>query len=205
MTRANTISPVIPRQPRAIATRARLLEIVEEIVATDGADAVTTTRVATEAGTAVGTIYRYFEDRNAMLLETYDATVSRLVSSCQLALDQLPATMPISEAASQLLNIYLEATEKLPAHAALLAEMRRIRPQESGHPHESNEIADTLISPFLKRFVPQTKISAIHLRIIATIVVALVDLHIVTRDPHDRNSVRAELEAHLQLILSRLG
>lgn len=204
MTRPDASNPVIPQQPRAIATRARLLEIVEAIVAKDGADAVTTTRVAAEAGTAVGTIYRYFEDRNAMLLGAYDATVLRLVASCQSALDQLPASMPIAKAATQLLNIYLEASEKLPAHASLLAEMRRIRPLEHGHPHESTELAETVISPFLQRFAPNTVSSAIHLRIIGTVLVTLVDLYIVTSDPHERACVRTELEAHLHLMLSRM-
>lgn len=204
MIRATPSSPIIPQQPRAIATRARVLEIVETIVARDGADHVTTTRVAAEAGTAVGTIYRYFEDRNAMLLDAYDAIVLRLVSCCQAALDELPASMPIAQAASELLNIYLEASEKLPAHAALLAEMRRIRPFENGHPRESTELAETVISPFLQRFAPGSENSAIRLRIIGTILVTMVDLYLVTSDPLERATVRTELEAHLQLMLCRL-
>lgn len=205
MSRSTTSSPIVPRQPRAIATRARLLEIVESIVAKEGSDAVTTTRVAAEAGSAVGTIYRYFEDRNAMLLGAYDAIVLRLVSCCQAALDELPASMPIAQAASELLKIYLEASEQLPAHAALLAEMRRIRPFENGHPHESRELAETVVSPFLQRFAPDTENSGIRLRIIGTILVTLVDLYLVTSDPLERATVRTELEAHLQLMLSRLN
>ena len=56
----------------------------------DGAEAVTTTRVAQQSGVAVGTIYRYFTDRNELLLAAYDATVTRIVAACASSIGRHP-------------------------------------------------------------------------------------------------------------------
>ena len=77
---------------------------MERIVAEEGADAVTTTRVAAEAGTAVGTIYRYFADREAMLLEAYDATVARLVELCSDEFGAVPRGAPVEETSRRLID-----------------------------------------------------------------------------------------------------
>jgi AcrR family transcriptional regulator len=76
---------IAPRQPRAVETRQRLLNAVESLVVAEGPAAVTTTRIAAHTSVAVGTIYRYFADREALLLAAYDATVERIVAQCAAA------------------------------------------------------------------------------------------------------------------------
>ena len=82
MSPSTAATMIAPRQTRAKKTRDALLGAVERIVAAEGAEAVTTTRIAVETGVAVGTIYRYFDGREALLLSAYDATVARIVASC---------------------------------------------------------------------------------------------------------------------------
>ncbi|EFC86419.1 TetR/AcrR family transcriptional regulator [Parafrankia sp. EUN1f] len=56
-----------PQQARGRAKLARMLAAADQIMATEGADAVTTTRLAAEAGISVGTVYRYLPHRGAVI------------------------------------------------------------------------------------------------------------------------------------------
>jgi AcrR family transcriptional regulator len=58
---------VIPRQARGRDKLARVLEAADHILATDGVEAVTTTRVAIESSVSVGSVYRYLPNRDAIL------------------------------------------------------------------------------------------------------------------------------------------
>ena len=56
-----------PVQARGRDKLARMLEVADRLIATEGADAVTTTRIAAEAGISVGSVYRYLPNRNAII------------------------------------------------------------------------------------------------------------------------------------------
>ncbi|WP_053386199.1 TetR/AcrR family transcriptional regulator [Leucobacter japonicus] len=57
----------LPSQARSEAKVARMLEVAQRIITTDGAEAATTTRIAAEADVSVGTIYRFFASREGLL------------------------------------------------------------------------------------------------------------------------------------------
>jgi AcrR family transcriptional regulator len=57
-----------PQQQRAIETTNRILEAAYDIVAYDGFQALTTNSVAERAGVNIRSVYRYFEDKNAIIL-----------------------------------------------------------------------------------------------------------------------------------------
>jgi AcrR family transcriptional regulator len=57
-----------PQQQRAIETTNRILEAAYDIVAYDGYQVLTTNSVAERAGVNIRSVYRYFEDKNAILL-----------------------------------------------------------------------------------------------------------------------------------------
>lgn len=57
-----------PRQKRAAFTVAAIIDAARELLLKHGADAVTTRQVAARAGVAVGTLYQYFPDRDAILM-----------------------------------------------------------------------------------------------------------------------------------------
>lgn len=195
-----------PRQQRAIETRANLLAAVESIVAAEGPDAVTTTRVAAETDVAVGTIYRYFVDREQMLLEAYDATVDRLVSICRAALDEMPANAPVAEVSRRLLDIYLDAADAIPAHAGLLAAMRRLRPLDAAEAANGNRIIDEIVAPFFARFTGgATAADPLRLHVVNTVIGTLVDIYLMTPDPDARAVLREEIEAHALFMIGRMG
>lgn len=202
---ARTLS--VPRQPRALETRRRLLECVERLVAAHGPSAVTTTRLAAETGMSVGTIYRYFADRDALLLSAYDATVERIVSECAASFDRLPDTLTPADAARALLGSYLAAASAIPAHAGLLAAMRATRPIEADQ-HGENEpgIVARLFLPFLARYLPPgATIGPARLGFLSVMVGTMVDLYLVTPDETARAILKAEIEAHVALMVERLA
>jgi len=196
--------PVQPRRSRGLKTRAALLDAVEKLVALEGPDAVTTTRIAGETGVSVGTIYRYFSDREALLLAAYDATVGRIVARCVAALSVLPADTPPADAARLLLSRYLDEAEAIPAHAGLLAAMRAIRPIEADQ-SGGNEVSITanLLAPFLEKFAPGAVIDTARLHFINVLIGTMVDLYLVTPDQGERLCLRAEIDAHTLLALER--
>lgn len=195
----------IPVQNRALRTRAALLTAVEALVASEGAGAVTTTRVADAAGVSVGTLYRYFADRDDLLLAAYDATVERIVATCAGALESLPGTIGIEEAARRLLAVYLEAAEAIPSHARLLKAMRAIRPVEADHSDERSGVVGEILAPFFVRFAASgTAVDPMRLNLLNVLMGTLVDLYLVTRTPEDRATLRREIEAHMLLAVARL-
>ncbi|MDY6996573.1 MAG: helix-turn-helix domain-containing protein [Actinomycetota bacterium] len=61
-----------PQQQRAREQRRRLLETAGMLIAARGAGAVTTQAIADAAHVSIGTVYRYFPDRMAILAELVD-------------------------------------------------------------------------------------------------------------------------------------
>ena len=56
-----------PRTPGGHATGAAILEAARRVVAAEGIDGCTTRALADHAGVSIGTVYRYFADRSAVL------------------------------------------------------------------------------------------------------------------------------------------
>lgn len=205
MMRAPSPGPrtVQPRQKRARKTRAALLAAVERIAAAEEAEAVTTTRVAAETGMAVGTIYRYFADREGLLLAAYDATVARIVEACAARLEALDAAMPTAQAAQHMLAAYLEAADAIPAHANLLRAMRAIRPVGSEQGGNEAVIVTGLLEPFLVKFAGTEAPAPERLHFMSVLLGTLVDLYLVTPEGAERARLRDEIEAHMLLALTR--
>lgn len=198
-----TTAKAEPVQERALRTRAALLAATEELVTDRGIEAVTTTSVAAAAGCSVGTLYRYFADREALLLAAYDATVRRIVARCATELAALPAGTPAPEAARLLLGIYLAAAEAIPSHSGLLRAMRSIRPIEAEEGGDRNHVVHDIVAPFLARFAPDRPTDPLRLRLLNVLLGTLVDLYLVTPDPDARTRLRQDLEAHVLLALER--
>lgn len=198
-----TTAKAEPVQERALRTRAALLAATEELVTDRGIEAVTTTSVAAAAGCSVGTLYRYFVDREALLLAAYDATVRRIVARCASELAALPAATPAPEAARLLLGIYLTAAEAIPSHSGLLRAMRSIRPIEAEEAGDRNHVVHDIVAPFLARFAPDRPADPPRLHLLNVLLGTLVDLYLVTPDPDARTRLRQDLEAHVLLALER--
>jgi AcrR family transcriptional regulator len=65
-----------PRQQRAVETRARILEAAAEVFTEHGYSAGTTNRIADRAGMSVGSLYQYFPNKDAILVELVEAHIA---------------------------------------------------------------------------------------------------------------------------------
>ncbi len=57
----------VPAQARSRARLRRVLDAADEVLAQEGAAAMTTTRIALAAGVPIGSVYRYFPDKETIV------------------------------------------------------------------------------------------------------------------------------------------
>lgn len=84
-----------PQQARSRARVERMLEAADRILATEGFEALTIRRIATEAGVPVGSIYQFFPDKGAIvdhLARTYIADFEALMAGLVAEADDLVDT-----------------------------------------------------------------------------------------------------------------
>src|ERR1035437_2224075 len=86
-----------PVQKRAEFTVKAIIDAAHELLLKQGVDAVTTRQVAERASVAIGTLYQYFPDRDAILMQL-----------AYMIMDE-----EVSKAAHHLANIYRHSLEEL--------------------------------------------------------------------------------------------
>jgi len=102
----------LPRQPRSRATVNVLLEAAAQVFTREGA-AATTNRIAARAGLSIGTLYRYFPDKESLLRvlaqhHIADAS-SRLEDACtRLRADPLPFEDTMRALATVVVELHAE-------------------------------------------------------------------------------------------------
>ena len=74
-----------PQQARSRARIARVLDSAERLLIREGAEALSTSRVAAEAGISVGSLYQYFPDKGAI----FDALARRYLDEFEGLMDEL--------------------------------------------------------------------------------------------------------------------
>ncbi|MEX2537795.1 MAG: helix-turn-helix domain-containing protein [Actinomycetota bacterium] len=84
-----------------MARHSQYLETAMRIVTTDGQQALTMQRVADELNCAVGTIYRYFPSKDALVAEVQRAALDLLLASYLLGQSQLDAFLAEREVESR--------------------------------------------------------------------------------------------------------
>jgi AcrR family transcriptional regulator len=79
-----------PRKPRADAerNRQRLMEVAKEVFAERGSD-VTLDEIAKRAGVGIGTLYRHFSSRDAMLHAVYRHEVKQIADAAATLLESM--------------------------------------------------------------------------------------------------------------------
>jgi AcrR family transcriptional regulator len=67
-----------PKQQRSRQTVEAVLEAVQRVLKRQGAEAVTTNRIAEAAGVSIGSLYQYFPDKQAIFTALYDRHVDEV-------------------------------------------------------------------------------------------------------------------------------
>ena len=111
-----TTARKLPQQQRAREMRRRLLDSTRTLIAKRGIDALSTQAIADTAHVSIGTVYRYFPDRAAILAELVDEATRNisfeLVRGVSAAMDR-----EVTEATRIVVDTLTTAYEK---HAPIL-------------------------------------------------------------------------------------
>jgi AcrR family transcriptional regulator len=101
-------------QARAKARRDMIIARTEDILARDGIEAITTTAVAREAGIPVGSIYRYFKDRNDIIGLLHQVAYDDVVGTVANALEQMEPGQGFRKTHEQLIRVFWRAARSHP-------------------------------------------------------------------------------------------
>ncbi|KZX70826.1 hypothetical protein A3724_09640 [Alcanivorax sp. HI0033] len=81
-----------PSQPRALRTVERIIAATDELVLTQGLDALTTNKVAEQANVNIATLYQYFPNKQALLSAVVQRYLNDLTRGLNDMLDGLGDT-----------------------------------------------------------------------------------------------------------------
>ncbi|MFE8697880.1 TetR/AcrR family transcriptional regulator [Cytobacillus sp. FJAT-53684] len=106
--------PIIPKQERAQQKRSALLESGRSLFIEKGYEQTTTKDIASHAGVATGTFYRYFSDKRQLLLSLLEDKLDKLMPPEPNWMHQNPEQLLAS-----LLENYTKSLETMGIHRVL--------------------------------------------------------------------------------------
>lgn len=113
-----------PRQARSAVTVEAIFDATIQVLMSDGASRLTTTRVAERAGVSVGTMYQYFPNKQALLYAVLQRHLGIIADAVEAACRQLHG-QPLAAIADGLADAYLAAVRIEASRALYLASSER--------------------------------------------------------------------------------
>jgi AcrR family transcriptional regulator len=101
-----------PKQVRSHAIVQAIVEAGRRLLAEEGAASLTTNQIAERAGVSIGSLYRYFPNREAILAAIYNADTSREAADLHSAPDAIDSP-PLLEALVAIVDFQLERQRRL--------------------------------------------------------------------------------------------
>jgi len=145
--RKRKIARNAPKQERSRETVNAILEAAVRIFEREGTEAATTTRVAEVAGVSVGTLYQYFENREAIIDALQDREFERATEFMQDVLSG-DATRGPREVARAVIEGLHQLYARSPAlHRVLVVEGLQVTPADRVHAFDTRVVG--LIRAFL--------------------------------------------------------
>jgi AcrR family transcriptional regulator len=139
-----------PVQARSTARLAALLDAAAQVIDEIGYERLTTAMVAERAGASIGTVYRYFPDRIAVLQSLAARNFERVGDQAVQTIVSTSATT-WSAALAEVFETITEAFRSEPGFASLrLGDVIDLRPAE-GEPMNS-VLADRMFDALVERF-----------------------------------------------------
>ncbi len=102
-----------PKQLRSHAIVSAIVEAGRCLLREKGAGSLTTNRIAERAGVSIGSLYRYFPNRDGILAAIYDADTTREVADLRAAPDWTTDSPPLQEAVVAIVDFQLERQRRL--------------------------------------------------------------------------------------------
>lgn len=108
-----------PKQARAKATYDAVLQATAQLLVEEGADGITTNRVAKKAGVSIGSLYQYFPNKEALFVALLQGHIEKMLGILTGAVDEL-FELPIEEAVRSYIQGMMQAhADEAELHAAL--------------------------------------------------------------------------------------
>ncbi len=104
------------RSPKQVRSRAIVDAIVQagrELLAAEGERSLTTNRIAERAGVSIGSLYRYFPNKDAVLGAIYDADTGRQVADLRANQSWPIDRAPLRDAVVAIVDFQLERHQRL--------------------------------------------------------------------------------------------
>lgn len=162
-----------PVQARSTARLTRLLDAAAEVIDEIGFERLTTAMVAERAGASIGTVYRYFPDRIAVLQSLSVRTLNEVLADITTAMgDEAHSTWWQAVEAS--IDVTVKAfSERKGFRSLRFGDVIDIRPAESDRTNNSI-IADAMARLLAERFGLKHDDLAFRLEVAGEIVDALL-------------------------------
>jgi len=184
----------LPAQRRSRERRERILEAAARVFAKVGTGGATMDAIALEAGTSIGSLYRFFRDKEAIfktLHESHFETSRRFIAS--LATEELLA-LPWEDAVRTAIDGFFAFALSDPGFRAVWASL-----SFTGAMVEEGEVVNRevalQIAPILARVFPG--VAPAKVPTVATLIVEVVSgmsLAVARREGQERDAVLAELK-----------
>jgi AcrR family transcriptional regulator len=145
-----------PVQARSTARLTALLDAAAAVVDEIGYERLTTAMVAERAGASIGTVYRYFPDRIAVLQALSGRNFERVIERVRTSLAD-PKYTTWMDALSSTFDIFVDAFTSEPGFASLrTGDVLDLRPATTPTTRNS-EVAEVVMDALVERFdLPDT-------------------------------------------------
>jgi AcrR family transcriptional regulator len=126
MEKLNTSPRKAPRQDRSRETVDVILEATARVLKEVGYDRASTNRIAEVAGVSVGSLYRYFPSKEALVAELCDRHISAMLALCETKILEL-GEAPMDVAAREIVSAILHSHAVDPKlHRILIQQVPRV-------------------------------------------------------------------------------
>ncbi len=182
---------ISPRQERSRRTLDVILDTTAAVVAADGFTAVTTADIAERAGIAIGTFYRFYPDREALLAalrnRTYTTYLELLISAFER---KTPRTW--KQAVTTMIEVNIECYRTIPAFAIVhLSLLAADSDERQAHLRRAALYLDAIVESLAEFGLPSSKAWRTRLEVALEQASALTSLAFL-RDPDGDRRILAE-------------
>jgi AcrR family transcriptional regulator len=190
----------VPKQARAEATYAKLLDAAVAVLVERGLQGFNTNVVAEVAGVNVATLYHYFPDKNSMLRELFERNERVRVGFFVEHLGLLPGTTDLRAWVVELVEHLLAVRLHEPAGAVLRRAWRAVPELTVVEEQRNDSLAETTAAALQARYPhqPAAKVQTVA-RVLLTAAIAVLDQ--ASEHQHRARSLADEL---VEVICARL-
>lgn len=146
-----------PSQARSIATFAGILQASTDIIVERGVQGLNTNVVAERAGVNIGTVYHYFPDKTAILVELFRVDQERRTAPLVAKLNEIADVQDLDRWADEMFALAYELRNESPATAHLRRAFRAVPELVAIDRQDAEHYLDILANLLRVRFVGISK------------------------------------------------